>query len=249
MDPKAYATIRKLLIVGLIASVATVLGGELPIGWAEYPRVEGDLTGMMGMLLGSAELSLWQLALGVLVGGIGIPLQFCGFSACAQLVAEGGSRRAARLIRVGAAATAGLGGIVHVICVALMFLCRMVDFTAGGIPQPLWDFTLWLVLPICVVFMPVYYAMTVALFAAVVRGKTCLPRWAAVFNPLAATLVINALPMLLPSSAFVNALGMANMGIGSVWTFAGLLWLTKKHAPAGNPLLRANPSQGDHHDR
>ena len=47
MDTKAYATIRKLLIIGLIASIATVLGGELTIGWVEYPRVENDLTGMM----------------------------------------------------------------------------------------------------------------------------------------------------------------------------------------------------------
>ena len=230
MDTKAYANIRKLLIIGLIASIVTVLGGELTIGWVEYPRVENDLTGMMGMLLGSANLSLWQLACGVLFGGIGIPLQYYGFKATAQLVEKGGSKRAAKLIHVGASATAGLGGIVHVICIALMFLCRMVDFSAGCIPQPLWDFTLWLVLPICVVFMPVYYAMSIALFVAVVRGKTCLPRWAAVFNPLTGTLVINALPMLLPSSALVNALGMANMGIGSVLTFAGILAVMKKPA-------------------
>ena len=84
MDTKAYANIRKLLIIGLIASIVTVLGGELTIGWVEYPRVENDLTGMMGMMLGSANLSLWQLACGVLFGGIGIPLQYYGFKATAQ---------------------------------------------------------------------------------------------------------------------------------------------------------------------
>ena len=110
MDTKAYANIQKLLIVGLIASIVTVLGGELTIGWVEYPRVENDLTGMMGMMLGSANLSLWQLACGVLFGGIGIPLQYYGFKATAQLVEKGGSKRAAKLIHVGAAATAGLGG-------------------------------------------------------------------------------------------------------------------------------------------
>ena len=64
-----------------------------------------------------------------------------------------------------------------------------------------------------------------ALFFSVVRGKTCLPRWAALFNPLTATLVFNALPLLFSASPFINALGMANMGLGSVWTFAGLLAL------------------------
>ena len=101
MDTKTYANIRKLLIIGLIASIVTVLGGELTIGWVEYPRVENDLTGMMGMLLGSANLSLWQLACGVLFGGIGIPLQYYGFKATAQLVEKGGSKRASKLIHVG----------------------------------------------------------------------------------------------------------------------------------------------------
>ena len=48
------------------------------------------------------------------------------------------------------------------------------------------------------------------------------------FNPLTGTLVINTLPMLLPASALVNTLGMANMGIGSVLTFAGILTVMKK---------------------
>lgn len=219
---------RRLLLIGLVASVATVLGGELPIGWVEYPKVANDFTGMLGMMMGSADLSLWQLAAGTLVGGVCIPLQYFGFRGCAELVEAGGSRKAAGMIRAGAAATGFLGGIVHVICVALMFLCRMADFSSGAIPRPLVDFTLWLVLPVSIVFMPVYYAMCIALFVAAVRKKTTLPRWAAVFNPLTGTLVLNALPLLLPPSAFVNALGMANMGLGSVLTFGGLLWLTKK---------------------
>lgn len=215
--------VRTLLLIGLLASVATVLGGELPIGWVRYPKLENDPMGLLGMMAGSAELSLWQLAVGALVGGICIPLQYYGFEGIAHLMQTGGSRRAARIIHAGAVATGFLGGIVHVVCIALMFLCRMVDITTAAIPQPLLDFTLWLVLPVSIVFMPVYYAMCIALFAAVIRGRTALPRWAAVLNPLTATLVLNALPMLLPASAFVNALGMANMGLGSVLTFGGLL--------------------------
>lgn len=228
MDMKAYERIRRMLLIGLAVSVITVLLGELPIGWVEYPKVENDPMGMMGMMLGSAKLSLLQLASGALFGGVCIPLQYYGFEGAAQLVGLGGSKRAAKVIHWGALATGFLGGIVHVICVALMFVCRMADFSAGVLPQPVLDFSLWLVAPVSVVFMPVYYAMCIALLAAVVRGKTCLPRWAAVFNPLAGTLVINALPMLLPASAAVNALGMANMGLGSVWTFGGLLLMLNR---------------------
>lgn len=229
MDSKTHAQIKKLLIIGLIASVVTVIGGELPIGWVEYPAVEGDAFGMLGMLIGSGHLSLLQLACGVLFGGVGIPLQYYGFEAAAQLAAQGGSRRSAKIIHWGALATGFLGGIVHVICVALMFVCRLVCTTEmTAIPQAALDFAIWLVAPISVVFMPIYYAMCIGMFVVILKGKTCLPKWAAVFNPLAATLVVNALPMLLPGSALVNALGMANMGIGSVWMFAGFLLLLRK---------------------
>jgi len=216
-------SIRKQLLIGLAASVITVLGGELPIGWVLYPKLPNDPMGLLGMMAGSADLSMLQLFCGALFGGVCIPLQYYGFEGTARLVAQGGRKKAAGVIHTGALFTGFLGGIVHVVCVALMFLCRMVDLSAGTLPEPLLDFALWLVMPVSVVFMPVYYAMCIALLAAVLRGSTCLPRWAAVFNPLTATLLLNALPYLLPQSAFVNALGMANMGLGSVLTFGGLL--------------------------
>ena len=232
MDMEKRAELRRYLLIGLLAAIVTVAGGELPIGWVEYPAVEGDVSGMAGMLLGSGRLSVAQLACGVLFGGVGIPLQYYGFEAAARLVGLGGSERSARLMHWGAAATAGLGGIVHVICVALMFVCGMADLSGvtglATIPPMVMDFALWLVMPISVVFMPLYYAMCVVLAVAVARGRTCLPRWAAVFNPLTATVLLNALPVLLPASPVVNALGMANMGIGSVLTFAGLLTLLPK---------------------
>ena len=219
--------ISKLLTIGLVVSVLTVLLGELPIGWTVYPAVEGDETGMVGMLIGSGELSMLQLACGALFGGVFIPMHSIGFEATARIVENGGSEKAAKIIRAGAVATGFWGGIVHVICVALMFLCKVVDLSGvtglSTIPQTVMDFALWVVMPICVVFMPVYYAMCIALFASIVRGKTGLPRWAAVFNPVTGALIMNMLPMLFPAAELVNALGMASMGIGSVLTFGGLL--------------------------
>lgn len=66
---KCTGEIRRLLLIGLIASVITVLGGELPIGWVLYPQVEGDVTGLTGMMLGSAGLSMVQLFCGALFAG------------------------------------------------------------------------------------------------------------------------------------------------------------------------------------
>ena len=232
---KCTGEIRRLLLIGLIASVITVLGGELPIGWVLYPQVEGDVTGLTGMMLGSAGLSMVQLFCGALFGGICIPLQYYGFEGAARLVEQGGGRKTARLVHFGALATGFWGGIVHVICVALMFVCKCTVAPATtAIPQPVMDFTLWLVMPVSVVFMPVYYAMCIALLIAVVRGRTMLPKWAAVFNPLTGTLALNALPMLLPATKLINGLGMANMGLGSVLTFGGLWWLLRRSDPKAN---------------
>ena len=222
---------RRLLWFGLAAAVATVLLGELPLGWVEYPVIDGDVTGFMGLLAGSGRLTLMQLGCGVLFGGVCIPLQYSGFKALYILADEGRNDRAADIIRLGAKATAGLGGAVHVLCAAGMFLCRGLDFTAA-IPQTVMDFALWLVLPVCIVFMAAYCAMCIALLMVVSRGRTRLPRWAAVFNPLTAALACHLLAALLPASPLMNALHMAGMGLGSVLTFGGILILLYR---GGNP--------------
>lgn len=216
---------RHLFLMGLLAALLTVIGGEVPLGWAEYPVIEGDITGMLGMFVGSGGLSLWQLGCGVLFGGVGIPLQYCGFKAAYILAFEGRNDRAEKIIRLGARATAGVGGTIHVLCVALMFLCRGLEPSLTVLPQPILDFTCWLILPISAVFMVIYCAMCIALLLVVIRGRTRLPRWAAVFNPLTAMLICNALPLFLPASPLVNALNMASMGLGSVLTFGGILAL------------------------
>lgn len=231
MDRKTYNQMRNMLTVGLAASAVTVFGGELPIGWTVYPETDNYI---LSMLLGCGELSLLQLACGMFFGSIGIPLQYYGFEAVARIAEQGGSRKCGRLIHWGGLACAFWGGIVHVICVALMFVCKMLDAQAlTALPQPVMDFTVWLVLPISVVFMPIYYAMTVAMLIVIGKGKTVFPKWAAVFNPLTAAIVLNVLPMIAPNTALVNGLSMANMGIGSLLTFSGLLALLGRSHKGG----------------
>ena len=216
----AYQPLRKMLLIGAAASLVTVVGGELPIGWVVYPEAENYL---LSMLLSCGDLSVLQLACGMFFGAIGIPLQYYGFEAVARIVALGGNEKSGKLIHWGALACAFWGGIVHAVCVALMFLCKVQDLQTMA--RGAMDFSLWLVLPISAVFLPIYYAMTAAMLVAIAGGKTVFPKWAAVFNPLTATLVLNLLPVIAPNTALMNALNMANMGIGSLLTFGGLLLL------------------------
>ena len=63
----------------------------------------------------------------------------------------------------------------------------------------------------------------------IVKGKTIFPRWAVIFNPLAAKVIIPIIAMILPNTKLVNGLNMADMGIGSLITFIGLLMLLEKY--------------------
>lgn len=71
--------------------------------------------------------------------------------------------------------------------------------------------------------------MTIAMAIPIVKGKTIFPKWAVVFNPLAAKVLIPIIAMVLPNTKIVNGLNMADMGIGSLITFVGLLILLDKY--------------------
>ena len=81
MKQEEYLRIRKLLLVGIIVSLVTIFGGEIPIGWVVNPKADNEI---LSMIMGYASLSLPQLACGVFFGGIGIPLQYYGYKAIAE---------------------------------------------------------------------------------------------------------------------------------------------------------------------
>ena len=183
------------------------------------------------MILGYASLSIPQLASGVFFGGIGIPLQYYGYKAIAEIINKTDCKKCAKLTDVGAKAIAFGGATVHVVCIALMYICKLeCTNPLTEIPQSIIDFTLWFVLPFSIVFMTINTIMAFAIAIPIIKGKTIFPKWAVVFNPLASKVLIPIVAMtLLPNSKIVNALNMADMGIGSLITFVGLMILLNKH--------------------
>ena len=146
-----YKKWRMMLISGIIFAFITIILGEIPIGWIAYPETGNEL---IDIIIGSGELSALQMASGALFGGIFIPLQYYGFQAIAEIISKAGCNRCAKLTEIGAKAIAFGGGTVHVVCVALMFVCKMENTgSLTQIPQSVMDFTLWLVLPFSAVFM------------------------------------------------------------------------------------------------
>lgn len=224
---REYNKWRKMLMSGIIFAFITMALGEIPIGWAKYPETGNEL---LNIIMGSGNLSILQMACGALFGGIFIPLQYYGFKAIADIISETEYRRCAYITEIGAKAIAFGGGVVHVLCVALMFVSK--SESAGNItqiPQNVMDFALWLVLPVSVIFMVVYMPMTVAMAIPIIKGKTIFPKWAVVFNPLTGKVVLNALAIVAPNTEFINGIRMSNMGIGSLITFVGLWILLEKY--------------------
>lgn len=226
MEREEFIKTKKLFLLGIIASLITVFLGEMTIGWVVNPSAD---TPILSMILGYASLSLPQLACGVFFGAIGIPLQYYGYKAIADIISKGESPKCAKLTKIGARAIAFGGATVHVICIALMYLCKLERADGlSDIPQSIIDFTLWLVLPFSAVFMTIYTVMTIAMAFPIVTGKTVFPKWAVVFNPLIAKVLIPFIAIFLPNTKIVNALNMADMGLGSLITFVGLLILLMK---------------------
>lgn len=222
-----YKEWRKMLMSGMLCAFVTMSLGEIPIGWVTYPETGNEL---LDIIMGSGKLSVLQMASGALFGGIFIPLQYYGFKAIADIISKAEYKRCAKITDIGAKGIAFGGGVVHVLCVALMFVCKLEDTgSITQIPQSVMDFALWLVLPFSVVFMVIYVPMTVAMAIPIIKGKTIFPKWAVVFNPLTAKVVLNAIAMVAPNTEFINGIRMSNMGIGSLITFAGLWILLGKY--------------------
>lgn len=218
---------RKMLLSGMIFAFVTMILGEIPIGWVIYPETGN---GLLDIIMGSGNLSILQMVSGALFGGVFIPLQYYGFKAIADIISKTEYNRCAKITEIGAKVIAFGGGTVHVLCVALMFICK-VENTGNltQIPQNVIDFALWLVLPFSAIFMIIYMPMTIAMAIPIIKGKTIFPKWAVVFNPLTGKVVLNALAMVAPNTKFANGIRMSNMGIGSLITFVGLLILLDKY--------------------
>ena len=221
---------KKMLFLGLIGTLFSLICDFL-LGFMVYPKAGSHY---LAMLASCGHLSWIRLGLSALFGAVGIPLQYYGFKAIGEII--GRHTRCGRIVHVGALSTLAMGGSVHILCVALMALIK-VECTHGfdplaasslleAIPESAIQFALWGILPVTLIMMIPYYGMAIAMFLAIFRGKTDMPKWMCLLNPLAAKVLLNAVAVIAPNSAIANGLGMANMALGGMIPFLGILiWM------------------------
>ncbi|NLL92133.1 MAG: hypothetical protein GX222_06945 [Ruminococcaceae bacterium] len=132
---------QKMLAGGMICAFISVALGDMPIGWAVYPKTGNKI---LNLVLGCGNLSLLQMATGLLFGAVFIPFQYYGFKAIAEIISKDGCTLCAKITELGARAYTFGGGTVHVLCVAAMFLCKTENTgSLLQIPQSVIDFSLW----------------------------------------------------------------------------------------------------------
>lgn len=213
--------------VGVLLSMT----GDLLLGAHVHPDAPDAYTRLM---LGCSQVPHHFIALGLFVGAIGIPLQYFGYESVLSIVRSSGCcTTLCRLIHWGNVAIAFWGASVHILCCLLMLMMKLFPISPemlvgtdisdilASLPPALVDFTFYYMMPITAVMLLLYYIMAVSLFLAIVLGKTPLPRWACLFNPMLVEVLMNLMPNV--NNALVNGLLMSNMALGGLVTFMGIL--------------------------
>ncbi|MBR4070534.1 MAG: hypothetical protein IKK16_04985, partial [Bacteroidaceae bacterium] len=220
--------------------------GDLLLGAHVHPDAPDAYTRLMR---GCSQVPHHFIALGLFVGAIGIPMQYFGYENVLSIVrSRGCCATLCRLIHWGNVAIAFWGASVHILCSLLMLMMKLYPISPEMLvgtdmsdmlvllPPALVDFTLYYLMPITAVMLLLYYVMAVSLFIAIVSGKTQLPRWACLFNPMFVEVLINFMPNV--NNAFVNGMLMSNMALGGLITFTGIL-LTYRYVSRGNKSVNS----------
>ena len=213
--------IRKLLIIGLIASLMTGAGDFL-LGFGE--EIRGN-TLASNVMSNAMNLSDAQLIWGGLLGFIGLFLEGLAFFAIYRLIADAAPKYA-HIYRAGIFGYIWLAPIgchmnVGVLNIAYKYLLTVDPTLAEKVGNKL---LLAFSLPVWLLLVFFWLPMLVIQFKAFAKGFTPYPAYAKWFN-----LFVGAVPALVISMLIGNgnpwgpAIGTMFLSFGNAFTFGGLL--------------------------
>lgn len=216
------ARIKKLLTIGLVASLITAAGDFLLGFGTETP----GKSFVSNLLANALHLSDSQIIWGGLLGMFGIFLEGLSFFAIYRLMADR-SPHYAHLYRTGIFGYIWLAPIgthmnMSVFTFAYKYLLKSNSSLADQVGNQLlyaFGMPVWLLL---IIF---WMLMIIVQFKAFAKGMTPYPRYAKWFN-----LIIGMIPALIisvmigPHTALGAAIGTMGISLGNAFTFGGLLW-------------------------
>jgi hypothetical protein len=164
----------------------------------------------------ASKLSYTRIGLAGFFGFLGIPLTAVGFLALLQMTKEKESCLAKVYKWSVIISFAALGGGIHLICCYLVTGMKMnLDSGTADVVSAVIHQQARFLVPSLVIFFAVYLVVCISMVALIAKGKTVLPKWMWILNPLVMKIVINALGKL-GTSAFFNGLACSNMSLGAL---------------------------------
>jgi len=219
------AKIRKLLIVGLLGSVATGIG-DFFLGYGENV----PMSGIAGMLMGNAQnLSDGQLIAGGLLGMFGLLLEAFGFFGIFRLMADAAPKQA-RLYRIGVIMYIWLAPIgchmnVGVFNMAFKYLLNAGYEDAVTVGNKM---ILSFCMPVYILLFIFWIPMLAIAFRVFGKEQTPYPgyaKWFNLFTGVVPTAVIGLALTAMGSKteALGSAIATMCLSAGNAVTFGGLL--------------------------
>lgn len=205
----------KLLLVGVLGHLICWLGGDLVLYFVPNGPLNTaqlfDYGKTVEMLNGVNPL---QFTISGIFGTIAMMLALVGYYQI-YLFLKPVAETLSKVTLVGSLLTCVSGAVMHFSCTSMLWY-----FVKSGATKEAHDimisfFTETMVTTaMCNIGV---FMVCISLFIAVVRGKTCLPKWCCVVNTIPLTLVVG-----------IILAGVGAMNVGSALMFLGFFILIKK---------------------
>lgn len=214
----------KLLLFGGFGHLLCWLGGDLVLYFV--PNGPLDTLQLFDYDKTAEMLALanpTQFTISGIVGTIAMMLVLVGYYQI-YLLLKPNAKVLSKVTLVGTLFTCVAGAIMHFTCTTMLWY-----FVKSGATKEAHDimisfFTETMVTTaMCIIGV---FMVCVSLFIAVIKGKTCLPKWGCVVNTIPLTLV-----------AGILFAGMGAMNLGSALMFLGLFICVRKFSKETEPAL------------
>lgn len=213
-----WPRIRKLLAIGLFASVLHLIG-DLILGWGVQDESYDGILRMLSAYTGTSDGGILAAAL---LGMFGVTLEGLSSFGIYRLMAEKSPEHAHRY-RSGILGYIIFGGCgFHVPVCAMAFLMKH-----GFATELLLKYAAYFVLPGFVLFWVFFLVMQITQISAFAKECTPYPKWCWVFSMPVGMAVAMAITVF-GNYPIGNAVSCAWISIGNLWMLGGLLAMMKK---------------------
>lgn len=191
----------------------------------------GSVEGTQSYIYAGSVVSISHIAVGGLLGAVGVPLETVGYMGLYRLLNNKESKTAKAML-MGIFGGISLGGAgVHLGCAIAMLIYRQISLTDVALAYSVTNAYLsWIFVPICTLFSICSLIFVISLIIAFLSGQLPYPRKALIsIYPIGVAL--SFLFMIIPgNSALENGLLTGLISWGHLWMF-GLLLYFDTHKP------------------